>query len=267
MVTLPIYQVDSFTDQLFKGNPAAVCPLEHWLPEDIMQAIAAENNLAETAFVVREGDIFGIRWFTPRHEAPLCGHATLATAYVLFECLGVKQPELHFRSRTESLYVKRDAGWLVMDFPAYRMLPLETSSDFLQAFNIQPLALYHTNEDPNFYLIYENAEQIRALKPDLSMLEQWEHNGFATSAVDVYYDCISRYFDPGAGIPEDPVTGSIHSALVPYWAQRLGRNAIHAYQASARGGELLCEYHPERDRVTIRGKAILYLQGTIMLPE
>jgi PhzF family phenazine biosynthesis protein len=267
MLNIPIYQVDAFANRVFEGNPAAVCPLENWLPDATIQSIAAENNLAETAFVVPEGESFRIRWFTPRHEAPLCGHATLATAFVLLHVIGVEAKALHFQSRSGPLVVQQDGDWLVMDFPAYEMQPVEAPADILAAFAIPPTHVFRTLEDPNYNLIYEQAEQVRAMQPNLAQLEQWPHDGFAVSAPDDHFDCVSRYFAPGAGIPEDPVTGSIHSALVPYWSQVLGKNTIHAYQASARGGELHCEYHPDRQRVTIRGKAALYMQGTISLPD
>lgn len=266
MVNLPIYQVDAFANAVFEGNPAAVCPLESWPSDETMQAIAAENNLAETAFVVPEGDGYRIRWFTPRHEVPLCGHATLATAFVLFNAIGVDTPTLHFQSRSGPLAIRQEGEWLAMDFPAYAMQAVETPTDFLAAFDIAPAHVFRTHEDPNYYLIYERGEQVRALQPNLSLLEEWPHDSFAVSAPDDQFDCVSRYFAPSAGIPEDPVTGSIHSALVPYWAEVLGRSTIHAYQASARGGELHCEYHPDRQRVTIRGKAVLYMQGSLVLP-
>ncbi len=266
MSNIIMYQVDAFAKRVFEGNPAAVCPLEQWLPDTTLQAIAAENNLAETAFVVLRGEEYSIRWFTPRMEAPLCGHATLAASFVLFSILGVDKDEIRFTSQAGPLSVRRDGKWLAMDFPAYALEEIEVPGRMLDAFDISPDKVFRTREDPNYHLIYRSSDEVRKLMPNLSFLEQWPNYGFAVSGPDRQYDCVSRYFAPGAGIPEDPVTGSIHSALVPYWAEQRGKNRIHGYQASARGGELLCDYRPEARRVIIRGEAVLYLQGTISIP-
>ena len=266
--TVPIYQVDAFASDVFRGNPAAVCPLEHWLPDATMQAIAAENNLSETAFVVPvDGDTYHIRWFTPRREVPLCGHATLATAYVLLDQLGVVKDRVVFQSKSGLLPVEKDGVWLAMDFPAYTFQPSSLDANLLSAFDTPPAAVYKGGDyETRYYLVYESEDVIPAMRPNLSLLEAAAPYGFAITAPGSEYDCVSRYFSPSAGIPEDPVTGSLHSSLVPYWAGQLGKNTIHAYQASARGGELRCEYHPDRERVTIQGQAVLFLQGMLTLP-
>ena len=267
MKSIPIFQVDAFAQDIFQGNPAAVCPLESWLPDATMQAIAAENNLSETAFIVPDGDSFHIRWFTPRREVALCGHATLASAYVLLDQLGLPADRVTFQSQSGPLTVERDGAWLAMDFPAYHFSEAELPADLATAFDIAPSAVYKGGDyETRYYLLYESEQIIRAMRPNLSLLESAAPYGFGITAPGETYDCVSRYFSPGSGIPEDPVTGSLHSSLVPYWARRLGRNEIHAFQASARGGELRCSYHPERERVTIRGQALLFMQGTLRLP-
>ncbi|MEL6406711.1 MAG: PhzF family phenazine biosynthesis protein [Chloroflexota bacterium] len=264
---IPIYQADAFTNVPFKGNPAAVCPLDTWLPDETMQAIAAENNLSETAFVVREDDDYRIRWFTPRREAPLCGHATLATAYLLFTQRDINATELRFQSLSGPLTVTRDGDWLAMDFPAYHFAPSELPSGISDAFQIAPSAVFKGGSyETRYYLLYEDEQAIHDIQPNLTLLESAAPYGFAITAPGKQYDCVSRYFSPSAGIPEDPVTGSLHSSLIPYWSKRLNKKDIHAYQASARGGELRCTYHPERERVTIRGQAVLVLSGTLRLP-
>jgi len=267
--TLSIYQVDAFATEVFRGNPAALCPLESWLPDETMQAIANENNLSETAFIVPlDDDRYHIRWFTPRREAPLCGHATLATAYILFNHLKQQSNRVIFQSKSGELTVERDGNWLSMDFPAYHFQPASLDDTLLSAFNIQPQAIYKGGDyETRYYLIYESEKAIHDMRPNLSLLETAAPFGFGITAPGKEYDCVSRYFSPSSGIPEDPVTGSLHSSLVPYWAKQLNKNTIHAYQASARGGELRCEYHPDRERVTIQGQAVLYLQGEIIVPD
>jgi PhzF family phenazine biosynthesis protein len=212
---------------------------------------------------------YAIRWFTPRHEAPFCGHATLAAAAVLFDEQHVADDAvIQFEAQPGTLRAWRDNHRIHMDFPAYAMQPVDAFPDFVSAFDISPDELYMTTEDPNYYLIYQTAQQVKHLQVDLRQLERIPDYGFAVSAPgDDTCDCVSRYFAPGAGIPEDPVTGSIHAALVPFWSQRLNRQTIHAYQSSARGGELACIYHPERKRVTVAGQAVLYMTGQLHIPD
>lgn len=270
MPTLPIYQVDAFTSEVFRGNPAAVCPLEQWIPDEMMQAIAAENNLSETAFFVPLDDDghYHLRWFTPRREVPLCGHATLATAHVLLNILNPQSDCVVFKTKSGALTVNKDEAWLTMDFPAYTFQPAELDDHILSAFPATPTTIYKGGDyETRYYLVYDSEDIIPTMKVNMSIMETAAPYGFAITAPGKDYDCVSRYFSPSSGIGEDPVTGSLHSSLVPYWAKTLGKNNILAYQASARGGVLRCEYHPERERVTIQGQAVSYLQGTITLPE
>ncbi len=266
--TLPIYQVDAFTNDVFQGNPAAVCPLDAWIPDAIMQAIALENNLSETAFVVPSDEgKYHIRWFTPRREVPLCGHATLASGYVLLHVLNPQSEKVVFQSKSGDLTVTKDDAWLTMDFPAYTFQPSTLDDTILSAFDHSPTAIYKGGDyETRYYLIYDSEDVIPNMQVNMSILETAAPYGFAITAPGSDYDCVSRYFTPSSGIGEDPVTGSLHSSLVPYWAKQLGKNDILAYQASARGGELRCIYHLDRERVTIQGQAVLYLQGTIQLP-
>jgi len=266
--TLKMYQVDAFAHAVFRGNPAAVCPLEEWLADDTMQAIAMENNLSETAFVVPMSDNqYQIRWFTPRREVPLCGHATLASAYVLLHVLKWQTEQVIFQSKSGALTVNTDGDWMTMDFPAYHFQPSSLDEHILSAFDVAPTAVFKGGDyETRYYLVYDSEDVIPTMKPNMSILETATPYGFAITAPGKDYDCVSRYFSPSSGIGEDPVTGSLHSSLVPYWAKQLGKNSIHAYQASARGGELRCEYHPDRERVSIHGQAVLYLRGEISLP-
>lgn len=264
MAQLELFQIDAFTKVPFHGNPAAVCPLEEWLDDGTLQAIAQENNLAETAFFVpREGD-FHIRWFTPRHEVPLCGHATLASAFVIFTELDPERQSVRFESKSGPLQVIRQGSLLTMDFPAFRMRVCQSPPAALsQGLREKPEAVYSVDADSNYYAVYPREELVRCIDPDFSLLEQLHPYGVAVTAPGKGVDSVSRYFAPSHGIPEDPVTGSIHCALVPYWAERLKKSEIRAYQASARGGELICE--DRGDRVHIGGHAVKYLAGTITL--
>ena len=262
MPTLKLYQVDAFTQTVFQGNPAAVIPLDAWLPDAVLQNIAIENNLSETAFFVSDGGGYHLRWFTPIHEVPLCGHATLAAAYVLFYELGYELPTLRFRSQLSDLMVTHTGDQLTLDFPAISYEHLDEYPDILnQAFGKEPAQVWVAHEDMNYYLIYDDADFIRSVEPDLALVEQVHPYGVAISARGESSDCVSRYFAPSYGIPEDPVTGSIHCVLVPYWARVLGQKYIHAVQASARGGELFCE--DKGERVALSGYAVKYLEGTI----
>lgn len=262
MTRIPLFQIDAFTGKLFRGNPAAVCPLQAWPDDELLQAIAQENNLAETAFFVPQEEGFHLRWFTPRHEVELCGHATLATAFVIFSELEPDRQAVHFETRSGRLTVRRREKRLAMDFPALEMAPCpEAPAALLEGLGQKPAALYRVESDPNYFAIYEDEEAVHTVEPDLRLLEQLHPYGVAVSAPAGEADCVSRYFAPSYGIAEDPVTGSIHCALVPYWAERLEQSRIHARQASPRGGELFCVDRGKR--VEIAGSAVKYLEGTI----
>jgi len=260
---IPIYQVDAFAERLFTGNPAAVCPLQEWLPDETLQAIALENNLSETAFYIPldEGR-YHLRWFTPGREVDLCGHATLATAHVLFHELGFAGTRLSFDSRSGELVVARDGDWLVLDFPAQPPQPCEAPSGLLEALGGEPRELWFSAED--YVVVYDSEQAVRALRPDFARLAQVEARGVAaTAAGGEGVDFVSRFFAPRVGVNEDPVTGSAHCKLAPLWAQRLGKSALLARQLSARGGELRCQLSGER--VLLAGRGVSYLQGRITI--
>ena len=260
MPRLPIYQVDAFTDSLFGGNPAAVCPLQAWLPDATMQAIAAENNLAETAFFVREGSDYALRWFTPTVEVDLCGHATLASGHIVFSFLEPERESVSFRTlKAGTLAVSRRADMLVMDFPARPAIPAEAPPGLLAALGGKPHEVLRARDH---LIVYGSAAEVAALAPDfaaLAKVECWA--AIATASGDGGIDFVSRFFAPAQGLPEDPVTGSSHCTLVPYWAKRLGKTELEARQLSRRGGALTCAL--KGDRVSIAGRAVLYLEGRI----
>ncbi|WP_430395715.1 PhzF family phenazine biosynthesis protein [Ferrovibrio sp.] len=263
---LPIYQVDAFADAVFAGNPAAIVPLEAWLPDATMQAIAAENNLAETAFFVPEGGArYGLRWFTPAAEVDLCGHATLATAWLIFHKLRQDLNAATFATRSGDLHVtlSGESGRITMDFPARIGQTMAVPPPvLLAALGGQPLVVL---EAAAYMAVYATADEVRALKPDMAGLAGLEKYGIIATAPGDRpgIDCVSRFFAPRVGVPEDPVTGSAHCSIVPYWAERLGKAEIIAYQASARGGTLYCRNAGER--VFMAGKAVLFLEGSIRL--
>lgn len=279
-MSIRIYQLDAFTDQLFAGNPAAVCPLSEWLPDDTMQRIAAENNLAETAFYVRSesANQFHIRWFTPTVEVDLCGHATLATAHVIFflEDSGVTTDKITFDSRSGPLSVCRDhrdgTDWLILDFPA----------DIAHKANLQPpallasLAMSGAGSKPteilkgktDYMVVYQTQADIEALDPDFREMVTVPARGIVVTAPGTDCDFVSRFFGPQSGIDEDPVTGSAHTTLVPYWAEKLGKTELIARQISSRGGYLQCKLNttnPDETRVDIAGQVRLYLTGEIFV--
>lgn len=261
---IPIYQVDAFTDTLFGGNPAAVCILEKGLDEKVMQAIAAENNLAETAFVVPKGNDFEIRWFTPESEVDLCGHATLASAHVLFRHMHFDRDKIGFYSPHSAwLYVSKDEDRLHLDFPQDGLSPIVTPALLVEAFGQTPIECYQGKSD--YLLIFETQKQIENFKPNLNVIAQAGNRGVIVSAKGDKVDFVSRFFAPQIGIPEDPVTGSAHTSLTPFWAKKLGKNQMTALQLSKRGGQLNCEL--QGDRVLISGKAITYLVGEIKIPD
>ena len=260
---LNLYQVDAFTNQLFGGNPAAVCPLEEWLSDERMQQVAAENNLAETAFYVPQGDQFGLRWFTPTTEVDLCGHATLAAAYVLYEIYQYPEPELRFATRSGLLSVRKEGKLLVMDFPADRLSPAEVSPAVREGLGeLHPTASFRGTSD--YLIVLNNQSQVQALQPDFRKIaEDRGIRAVIVTAPGDEVDFVSRCFAPAAGIDEDPVTGSAHTTLTPYWAQRLGKRQLTAQQLSLRRGTLYCTHRGER--VEIAGEAVLYLRGEIYI--
>lgn len=256
---LPIYQIDAFANQVFSGNPAAVIPLEKWLPDETMQQIAMENNLSETAFFIPVENGFHIRWLTPATEVNLCGHATLATAHVLFSHLNYNEKEIRFRSRTGVLKVKKEGDRIVLDFPTSEVKKAELPANIEQAFGIKPHKGFTGREDLMY--VFENQVVIENLKPDFHFLKTLEMRGIIATAPSDEYDFVSRFFAPREGIDEDPVTGSAHTMLIPYWAERLKKKEMVARQISKRGGILYCKHLGER--VEIGGKAVTYLVGEI----
>jgi PhzF family phenazine biosynthesis protein len=263
MPRLRLYQIDAFSDHVFAGNPAAVCPLESWLPDTTMLAIAVENNLSETAFFVPQGDHFGLRWFTPRREVSLCGHATLASAFVIFSELDKGRHSVVFDTLSGELTVEQRGALLAMDFPARGLVPCDNPPALLlDGLGQVPEAVLAVTPGKSYVAVYGDEATVRAIRPDFRLLEQLP-GGVAVTAPGREADSASRYFAPTNGVPEDPVTGSIHCALVPYWAARLGKTQIRARQVSQRGGELYCE--DRGDRVTIAGYAARYLEGTIVV--
>ena len=256
---LPLYQVDAFTDRLFGGNPAAVVPLEAWLDDAVLQDIAAENNLSETAYLVDEGDSYALRWFTPAREVPLCGHATLASAHVVVNRLRPGAPAVRFTTRESgTLTVTRTDGGYEMDFPAIAVEPITISDDIVGALGARPEALFDSHQ---MVAVFPAEADVRAVNPDMRALTALPRQAVIVTAPGDDVDFVSRMFAPAAGIPEDPVTGSAHCRLTPYWVDRLGRNPLRARQISRRGGDLTCTL--AGDRVRIAGQAVLYLEGTI----
>ena len=267
-MNLPLDWIDAFTDPLFAGNPAAVVPLDAWLPDSVLQNIAFENGLAETAFFVPFGPArYQLRWFTPAIEVDLCGHATLATAAALFHELAAPGPLLTFETRSGPLLVTHRAdGKIELDFPARPASPRDPADAplaLLAALGAGPLELWRTPDAPRFLAVFADATAIRAVAPDFPLLASLGDTRLIVTAPGEDCDFVSRFFAPGAGVPEDPVTGSAHCTLVPYWAARLGRQKLSARQLSARGGALDCEL--AGDRVRLAGHTRLYLLGQISL--
>lgn len=271
---IPLYQVDAFADALFSGNPAAVCPLPEWLPDELMQAIAAENNLSETAFLVPRGPArYGLRWFTPAAEVDLCGHATLASAWVVFERVegspasasgggGTAEAggeRVTFDTRSGPLTVRREGELLAMDFPSRPAEPCEAPAGLAEGLGRPPAEVLAAPRD--YLAVFGSEEEVRGLRPDPLRLAALDRPGVIATAPGTERDFVSRFFAPALGVPEDPVTGSAHCTLVPYWSERLGKRVLRARQVSARGGELLCE--ARGDRVRIAGRAVPYLEGTV----
>ena len=255
---ISIFQVDAFTSELFCGNPAAVCPLESWTCDKILQLIAYENNLSETAFFVNENDGYRIRWFTPTCEVDLCGHATLASAYIIFNEIDSTVSNIKFFSNSGELNVTRNSDLISLDFPSLPPKISQNPENIYSAFNIKPNEVL---EAEDYLLIYDNEKQIESILPDLNVLRCIDLRGVIVSSKGNDCDFVSRFFAPKYGIDEDPVTGSAHCTLIPYWSEKLGKKKLHAKQLSKRGGELFCEM--KRDRVIISGQAVKYLSGEI----
>jgi predicted PhzF superfamily epimerase YddE/YHI9 len=258
---IPLYQVDAFTSRLFGGNPAAVCPLEEWLPDATMQSIAAENNLAETAFFAPHSEGYLLRWFTPTVEVELCGHATLASGYVVTHILAPDRRSVRFDTlKAGPLEVARDGDMLALDFPAWPPEGRPADPRILAAVGKPPAESFVARG--RTLAVYQRAEDVAALKPDFGAMRQVPGaNAIVTAPGRDGVDFVSRYFAPNYGVDEDPVTGSAHCVLTPYWADRLGKKELKARQISARGGDLICTLRG--DRVTLAGHAVLYLEGTI----
>ena len=256
---LKIFQIDAFTDAVFGGNPAAVCPLESWLDDATLQAIANENNLSETAFFVPVNGSYALRWFTPLAEVDLCGHATLASAYVVFRHVQPDAESVAFETRSGRLYVSRDDDGLIMDFPALAAHPVEAPADLAEGLGAEPEAVF---ADMDYLALFETEADVRAIEPNMTALARLdERRGVIVTAPGESADFVSRFFSPRLGVPEDPVTGSAHCMLAPFWAERLGRADLHAHQVSARGGAVHCTV--AGDRVRLAGRAVQYLEGTI----
>jgi len=275
LATIPIYQIDAFTSRPFHGNPAAVCPLDKWLDDEVLQAVAMENNLSETAFTVPHEDGYKLRWFTPTTEVDLCGHATLATASLILERLEPHREEVAFETKSGRLQVRKGAnGQLTMDFPVWPVSEACTpSKDLVDAMGARPCSSFKIPEQhggPYFLFEYATVDEILHLNP---ATDRMKANVVATAAVDASapkdladVDFVCRFFGPISGIPEDPVTGSAHCTLAPFWADRLGKNPLKSVQVSARRGELLVEVC-STGRVFISGSCAFYLEGKVTLPE
>ncbi|NNJ87922.1 MAG: PhzF family phenazine biosynthesis protein [Eudoraea sp.] len=263
MKTQKIYQIDAFADELFQGNPAAVCVMDSWLEDTLMQNIAMENNLAETAFVVKEEDHYHIRWFTPELEVDLCGHATLASAFVIFRYYQHASDTIKFYShRSGKLSVSKEhSGYLTLNFPTDTLQEVPTNPQMVEALGLSPLKTFKGKTD--YLLIYANEEMITSMKPNFFLLDKVEARGIIVTAPGKEVDFVSRFFAPQCGINEDPVTGSAHTSLTPYWSKKLSKTELLAKQLSQRGGTIRCTYLG--DRVLISGKAVPYLSGEIIL--
>lgn len=259
-MTIKMYQVDAFTSKVFGGNPAAVCPLDSWLDDALMQKIANENNLSETAFFVQLGNKFHIRWFTPTSEVDLCGHATLASAYVIFNILDYGSDKIKFDSKSGELIVERENDLIKLNFPSRNPKQITAEEILLNSLPVKPLEVYF---DKSLVCVFEKESQVRSLSPKIKEFLKLNTHGVIITAPGNKVDFVSRFFAPDVGIDEDPVTGYAHTLLIPLWSKKLNKNKLHALQVSKRGGELFCEDLEER--VKISGKAILYSKGEIFI--
>ncbi len=260
---LTAYFVDAFAEQVFRGNQAAILLLERWLPDEVLQAIAAEHNIAETAYVVREGEGYRLRWFTPKVEVDLCGHATVAAAFVMKECLGLIGERVAFASKSGALGVEVSEGVYTLDFPSRPPVAVEADEYLLAGLGGKPEAVLAARD---YCVVFGSEEEVRALRPDFATLKKAKKFAVIATApgAQAGVDFVSRFFAPAQGIDEDPVTGSAHSTLIPYWAARLGKTRMFAQQISERGGDLSCELRGER--VGIGGRAVLYAKSEIYIP-
>ena len=261
MAKIPYFEVDAFASQLFRGNPAGVCPLQKWLDDKLMQDIAAENNFAETAFFIPRGEDYELRWFTPTIEMDLCGHATLASAFIIFKELGFRNDVVRFHTKSGELTVSRNGDVLTLDFPSRPPKPCAVPEALVKGLGKKPIEILKARD---YLALFANAEDVQSLQPDFTLLGTLDEKVIVT-APGMDCDFVSRFFAPTAGVNEDPVTGSAHCTLIPYWAERLGKKKLFAQQLSKRGGELFCE--DASDRVLIGGKAVLYLRGEIQLKD
>ena len=257
---IPYYQVDAFTNSVFSGNPAGVCLLDSWLDDSLLQAIAVENNLPETAFLVKTKLCYELRWFTPKIEVDLCGHATLASAFVVIKYVDKQGDTVHFESKSGSLTVTRKNDLLTLNFPSRKATPCHAPTELLNGLGAKPKDVLRSRD---FLAIYHDEKQIKTLKPNMTELTKLDCLGVIATAAGSRSDFVSRFFAPRAGIPEDPVTGSAHCTLTPYWSKKLGKSDLHAFQLSNRGGELFCKNLG--DRVLISGRAVTFLEGMITL--
>ena len=258
---IPYYQVDAFTSSVFSGNPAGVCLLDKWPNDSILQSIATENNLSETAFIVKNEKGYDIRWFTPKIEVDLCGHATLASAFVVFKYVDSSLVSVQFESKSGLLIVNRENDLLSMDFPSRKPSPCTVPQELIDGIGAEPLEVLRSHRD--YLAVFTSEEQIKSIQPNMEQLLKLDCLGIIVTAQGTGSDFVSRVFAPRAGISEDPVTGSTHSTLIPYWAKRLRKSDLHAFQLSKRGGELYCK--DKGDRVIIAGHAVTYLEGTISI--
>jgi PhzF family phenazine biosynthesis protein len=258
-MNLSIYQADAFADELFRGNPAAVIPLTEWLPASLMQKIALENNLSETAFFIPGDGCYHLRWFTPTTEVSLCGHATLATAHILFKHMGYEGDVIHFQTQSGILPVSREGDLLYLNFPASKLTSFPTPQGLTKALGLRPLEVMVSGK--NLMAVYKNESEVRNIYPDFQLLIKLAYKGIIITAAGHQADFVSRFFAPLMGINEDPATGSAHTLLIPYWSHFLGKSVLFSHQVSHRGGFIHCEMLD--DRVRIGGKAVTYLQGTL----
>ena len=262
-MSIAIFHVDAFTAKPFAGNPAAVCPLVQWLDDRVLLSVAAENNLSETAYFVPRGKNYEIRWFTPRCEAKLCGHATLASGFVLMQILAPELTSVRFETRySGALTVSRDSNLFAMDFPSLTPWPCTAPpTTLIEGLGKTPADVLQIED--NYFAVYQNEQEVRSIRPDFKLLEKLHPAGVAITAPGRDADFVSRYFAPSYGIPEDPVTGSTHCSLAPYWAKRLGKRKLFARQVSERGGEIWCDV--EEQRVILKGNAVLTLRGELLI--
>jgi predicted PhzF superfamily epimerase YddE/YHI9 len=262
-MSIAIFHVDAFTAKPFAGNPAAVCPLVEWLDDEVLLSVAAENNLSETAYFVPRGEHYELRWFTPRCEVKLCGHATLASGFVLTQILAPGAESVRFETRySGGLTVSRDGTLLAMDFPSLTPWPCaDPPAALVEGLGKTPAEVLRIED--NYFAVYGSEQEVRSIRPDFTLLKKLHPAGVAITAPARDADFVSRYFAPSYGIPEDPVTGSTHCSLAPYWAQRLGKKALHARQVSERGGEIWCDV--KEKRVILKGNAVLTLRGELLI--